>query len=77
MSLYANVELLMILVDVPMQTSIGVMDEAAKLLEQVELIFPRPPRGLLPSLRPLRFLVQSGRVKVGLLWSQGHGSGKG
>ena len=30
-SLYANVELLMILVDVPMQTSIGVLDEVAKL----------------------------------------------
>ena len=63
-SLYANVELLMILVDVPMQTSIGVMDEVTKLfgqscLETLRLIFPRPLRGLLPSLRPLRFLVQS------------------
>ena len=30
--LYANVELLMILVDVPMQTSIGVMDEVATVV---------------------------------------------
>ena len=39
--LYANVELLMILVDVPMQTCIFVMDEVAKLFEHVETGSPK------------------------------------
>ena len=39
-SLYANVGLLMILADVPMQTSICVMDEVAKLFEHVEIDIP-------------------------------------
>ena len=35
--LYANVELFMILVDVSMQTRIGVVDEVAKFVEHVEI----------------------------------------
>ena len=50
-SLYANVGLLMILADVPMQTSICVMDEAAKLFEHVEIDIPNASTGT-PSVTP-------------------------
>ena len=41
--LYANVELLVVLEDVPMQTCVGVMDEVARWLNTWRLMFPRPP----------------------------------
>ena len=41
----------MILVDVPMQTSIGVMDEVAKLFEHVEIDIPNASTGT-PSVTP-------------------------
>ena len=50
-SLYANVGLLMILVDVPMQTSICVMDEVAKLFEHVEIDIRKASTGI-PSVTP-------------------------
>ena len=51
-SLYGNVGLLMILVDVSMQTSICVMDEVAKLFEHVEIDIPKASTGT-PSVTPL------------------------
>ena len=41
----------MILVDVPVQTSVGVMDEVAKLFEHVEFDIPKASTGT-PSVTP-------------------------
>ena len=51
-SLYANVGLLMILADVPMQTSICVMDEVAKLFEHVVIDIPNSSTGTLTVTVP-------------------------
>ena len=46
--LYANVVFFMILVDVPMQTRLGVMDEVPRLIEPVEIdVAKAPPAYLL------------------------------
>ena len=77
--LYANVELLMVLADVPMQTCIGVMDEVAKLFGIPYGLhgdsFHHCARYGSWSSRKYHAL-RSGRVKVGSLSSQGYGRGK-
>ena len=46
--LNANVVLFMILLDVPMQTQLGVMDEVARLSEPVEVAVAKAPPSFLP-----------------------------
>ena len=82
--LYANVELLMILVDVSMQTCVGVVDEIAKLVEHVEIDIAKASTvthsvsvsATVPC--PVGNITHDGLcgVKVGPLWSHGHGGEK-
>ena len=62
-SLYANVGLLMILVDVPMQTSIGVMNEVAKLFEYVEIYIPKASTGTLSVTPPATVPGPAGDIR--------------
>ena len=73
-SLYANVGLLMILAEVPMQTSTCVMGEVAKLFEHVEIDIPNSSTGTPSVTPPATVLGPVGKTRHEGL--DGYGSGK-